>query len=104
MIRVNLLLLPRRIHVTDKKFSRTYRRAVRRKANLEDPDEEKPISPEKGQKCAHTMAFFGRNWLFLVRVKKLAFLRTARRISANLYPSVKQTNNINERYWYTIIL
>ena len=24
------------------------------------------------------MAFFGQNWLLLVRVKKLAFLRTAR--------------------------
>ena len=56
-----------------------YRRAIRRKANLEEPDDEKLIYPEKGQKCAHTMAFFGRNWLFFIRVKKLAFLRTARR-------------------------
>ena len=50
-----------------------------KKSQLKEPDEEKPISPEKSQKCAHTMAFFGRNWLFFVRVKKLAFLRTPRR-------------------------
>ena len=43
-----------------------YGRAVRRKANLEEPDEEEPISPEKSQKCADTMAFFRA---------KLAFLR-----------------------------
>ena len=36
-----------------------YRRAVRRKDNLEEPDKEKPVSPEKkSQKCVHTMAFF----------------------------------------------
>ena len=53
-----------------------------KKSQLKEPDEEKPISPEKSKKCAHTMAFFGRNWLFFVRVKKLAFLSTARRYMA----------------------
>ena len=50
------------------------------------------------------MAFFGRNWLFFVRVKKLAFLRTVRRY--NLYyhfiPLSQYHPRKNSKYWQYI--
>ena len=56
-----------------------------KKSQLRIARRRKDSIARKSQKCAHTIAFFARNWLFFVRVKKLAFLRTARRfIDKNL--------------------
>ena len=66
-------------------YAYTYRREVRRKANLEEPGEEKLVSPEKRQKCAHSMAFSRetgfssselRNWLLFVPRDDMRIIRT----------------------------
>ena len=56
-------------------MAKIYVRVVRRKANLEEPDEENPVSPGPVYP----------NWLFFVQVKKLTFLRIARRHMQNFY-------------------
>ena len=45
---------------------RVYRRAVQKKSQFLNSDEEKPVSPEKSHSMGTFLAFFGLYWLFFV--------------------------------------